>query len=181
MKYDNGYRVLFFNAILRDLNPDFRIVDSPNNGCEMGSEIANSKCKRDCIKRARLVSLPVLRRRHHGETGGMDASVLGLLLCFCFRLVALLALSILLLLAFALLHLELCALFSVAGALVVELVVLGYDLGFAAFAVATTAGTGVFVSKIWRCLGRMCLPQLNVDLSAFLLLAVGEYRVVVLL
>jgi hypothetical protein len=54
----------------------------------------------------------------------------------------LLALGSLLLLALALLHLELSALFAVVGALVVQLVVLGGDLGLSDFAVAAAAGTG---------------------------------------
>lgn len=56
-------------------------------------------------------------------------------------LFALLALGFLLFLALALLHFDFCALFAIAGALVVQLVVLGYDLGLAGFAVAAAAST----------------------------------------
>jgi hypothetical protein len=66
-------------------------------------------------------------------------------LCF-FRCLALLALSFLLLLALALLHFEFSALFAVACALVVELVVLGYDFRLATFAVAAAASTMTCVS-----------------------------------
>jgi hypothetical protein len=74
----------------------------------------------------------------------MDASVVWLFFFFGLGLgrSTLLALRFLLLLALALLHLELSALFPVAGAFVMELVVLGYDLGFAALAIAATTGAG---------------------------------------
>jgi hypothetical protein len=78
----------------------------------------------------------------------VDAAVVWLFFFFGLGLSTLLALCFLLLLALALLHLELSALFPVAGALVMELVVLGYNLGFAAFAVATAASTGLCVSKM---------------------------------
>jgi hypothetical protein len=61
-------------------------------------------------------------------------------------LIALLALGSLLRLALALLHFEFSALFTVARALVVQLVVLGCDLGLAGFAVAATASTGVVLA-----------------------------------
>lgn len=79
-------------------------------------------------------------RGHHGQTCRMYAAIVGLWLS---GVLALLPLSFLLLLALALLHLELSALFAVAGALVVQLVVLGYDFGLAAFAVAAAASAGI--------------------------------------
>jgi hypothetical protein len=110
----------------------------------------------------------------------MNASVFRLLLLLCgLGIVALLA--ALLLLALGLLHLDFSPLFAVARALVVQLVVLGYDFRFAAFAVAATASAGGCVSKMLGVWTRVCLPQLDVDLAAFLLLAVGENGVVVLL
>lgn len=62
----------------------------------------------------------------------------------CLALVALVLQLILLLLALALLHFEFGALFAVACALVVKLVVFGYDTGFAVFAVSTAAGTTIY-------------------------------------
>jgi hypothetical protein len=89
--------------------------------------------------KAQLVSLSMCRRAHHGETGGVNTSVLGLLLLLFFGLALLAALLIL---ALGLFHFDFCALFAVARALVVQLVVLGYDFGFAAFAVAAATSTG---------------------------------------
>jgi hypothetical protein len=66
--------------------------------------------------------------------------------CLCLgllRLVSLLALDSLLRLALALLHFDLSALFAVARALVMQLIVLGCDFGLAGFAVAAAASTRV--------------------------------------
>jgi len=78
------------------------------------------------------------RSLHHRKTRGMDSVVR--LLFFSVLVSVLLALGSLLLLALALLHLELSALFAVVSALVVQLVVLGRDLGLSDFAVATATG-----------------------------------------
>lgn len=95
-----------------------------------------------------LVTLPVLCRPvyrrlrswrlHHRETRRMN-SVGCVLLSVLVS--ALLALGCLLLLALALLNLELSALFAVVSALVMQLVVLSGDLGLSDFAVAAAAGT----------------------------------------
>jgi hypothetical protein len=76
-----------------------------------------------------LISLPVLRSLQQSKTRRMHTRVIWLWLCLLFfaLLSALLVCRVLLLLTLALLHLELCTLFAVARALVVELVVLGYD------------------------------------------------------
>jgi hypothetical protein len=90
-----------------------------------------------------LVSLVMRRTRgrsHHGQTRRMYAAIVRLWLS---GILALLSLGFLLLLALALLHFEFGALFAVAGALVVQLIVLGYDFGLAAFAVAATASAGI--------------------------------------
>lgn len=86
------------------------------------------------------------RTRHHRQTSRVHAErVLLWFLGLRLLLLAILVQSrVLLLLALALLHLDLGALFAVARTLVVQLVVLGYDLGFADFAVATTTGTAVY-------------------------------------
>ena len=96
---------------------------------------------------ANLESLPVSRRRrarHHSQTSWVHAK--GVLLGLLLLSRGLSRLAILLLLALALLRLDLGALFAVADALLAELVVLCDDLGFADFAVATAAGTGGSVS-----------------------------------
>jgi hypothetical protein len=68
-------------------------------------------------------------------------------LCLCLRLLCLVSLlaslGCLLRLALALLHFEFSTLFAVARALVVQLVVLGCDLGLAGFAVTAAASTGI--------------------------------------
>jgi hypothetical protein len=78
---------------------------------------------------------------HHGQTGRMNAGVLlgGLLLLLTLSI--LLVEALLLLLACTLLHLELGALLAVAGALVVQFLVLGMDALPTDLAVATTAST----------------------------------------
>lgn len=121
-------------------------------------------------------------RSQHGKTGRVDTvSIslgLGLLRTIC-ALCTLLA--ALLSGALSLLHLQLDALNAVVRALVVQLLVLGLDLLTSCIAVAATASTvGFLVNSKMR--GRRCrLPELNVDLAAFLLLAVSEDGVVVLL
>lgn len=79
------------------------------------------------------------RRVHHSQTRRVHTS--GIRLRVLFDLVsALLPLGSLLLLALVLLHLDVGALLAVVGSLVVQLVVLGYDLGLSALAVAAAAG-----------------------------------------
>lgn len=78
---------------------------------------------------------------HHGETRRMHARVLRLRIFLSILTLAFLLLGRFLILALALLHLDLCALFPVAGALVMKLVVLGYNLRLADFAVAAAAST----------------------------------------
>jgi hypothetical protein len=90
----------------------------------------------------------MLRGLHHSKTRWMHAGVIWLRFSLLFSLLAtLLVCRVLLLLAVALLHLELSALFSVAGALVVEFVILGYDARFAVFAVAAASSTRSMLVK----------------------------------
>jgi hypothetical protein len=78
----------------------------------------------------------------------MHAGVIWLRLSLFFSLLAtLLVCRVLLLLAVALLHFELSTLFSVAGALVVELVILGYDARFAVLAIAAAASTRSMLAR----------------------------------
>ena len=79
---------------------------------------------------------------HHGQAGRMDAGVLLGCLFLLTSLSVLLVQALLLLLARALLHLELGTLLAVARALVVQLLVLSMDAFLADLAVATTAGAG---------------------------------------
>lgn len=80
---------------------------------------------------------------YHGETGRVDVVVLLSRRLFLVSLGAvLLGLCFLLLLALALLELELGALLAVACSLVVQLVVFGGDFALAGVAVATTASAG---------------------------------------
>jgi hypothetical protein len=88
-----------------------------------------------------LVSLSVLRSIQHGKTRRMDTRVVWLGLGLFLLLAALLVRRVLLLLALALLCLELRTLFAVARALVGQLVVLGDNFGLAGFAVAAAAST----------------------------------------
>jgi hypothetical protein len=81
----------------------------------------------------------VLRSIQHGKTRRMDTRIVWLSLGLLLLLAALLVRGVLLLLALALLCLELRALFAVARALVVQLIVLGDDLGLAGFAIAATS------------------------------------------
>jgi hypothetical protein len=84
--------------------------------------------------------------------------------------------------AVGLLHLELGTPLAVLCALIVKLVVLGCDLFTSGFAVAAAAGTRIeLATRLSDCLGRSNSPEFNVDLATFLLLAVGEDGVVVLL
>lgn len=84
------------------------------------------------------------RARHHCKSGGIDVAVVRLCVlrgAGIGLLSTLICPRVLLFLPFALLHLDFSALFPVLGSLVMELLVLSCDLGFALFAVATTAST----------------------------------------
>jgi hypothetical protein len=115
-------------------------------------------------KNASLVSLSMLRRLHHSQPRRMHTGIVWLRFLFFLSLAALLQLGFLLLLALALLHLEFGALFAVAGALVVQFVVLGYDAGFTIFAVtAAASAVCALVPLVWRIVGKRSLEHTSIQ------------------
>lgn len=87
------------------------------------------------------------RTAHHCETGRIDVTVIWL--CFLRRFfrssrtLALLVFGFLLLLALALLQLELGALLPVPRTLIMQLIILSCNLCFSDFAVAASTSTGI--------------------------------------